>query len=158
LLYDEGRRDVVTILILGVKKPLEIEVPVGEILLKGCQDVENPVVNPPSATNALPLLPAVLERLGYRWDALKGSYNVPADVDARIRSTVLVPPQHGTLILVDQKNHVYSYEATSGYLGKDQVTFLVDADGRRLKYVVMLAVVKHIDEHGSSACERMGLS
>ena len=122
----------------------------------GCQDVGNVKFYAKSAFNSMPLLPVVLEHLGYRW--VGNSYNVPEEIRATIKSGVYDAPKHGVMKLIDAAHHVYAYEATLGYVGKDTVVFWVEVSGKRFKIVQNLAVVDSINDRGQPLCNSMKFS
>ena len=122
-------------------------------IFKNCFDVENTIGAAERPFNEFPLLPGILERLGYRWDG--ANYNVPPDVEAQIKSSVIETPKHGKVTLVDAKYHIWAYESDPNYLGKDRVSFVVEANGKRFKIVLDLAVVQGINESDDPACIKM---
>lgn len=122
----------------------------------GCQDVGNAKFYAKSAFNSMPLLPVVLEHLGYAWTG--HDFNVPNEVNASIKSGVLEVPIHGRIVLRSAANHIYSYEAEPNYVGQDKVIFWVEVSGRRFKIVQNLAVVDTINERGAPLCQSMKFS
>ena len=79
------------------------------------------------------------------------------------KTTVLEPPQHGTITgpeitsddtLDDKKQYVrdnfkgtFHYRPNPGFLGNDQVTFLVEVAGQKVKVITKLIVQKEVNDN-----------
>jgi Matrixin len=124
-----------------------------KIFKEGCLDVNNAPGASESAFNQFPLLPEVLDHLGYKMSG--GYYNVPPDIFAQIKSYVVEAPKHGKVTLTSAKHHVWAYESTPDYLGKDRVSFAIEVNGKRFKIVLDLAVVAGVNENDDPACIKM---
>ena len=120
---------------LGVVKPRKT--------FSVCTGVENPVTFYGSATNDVPILPHVLEQLGYKWNG--SDYVAPRGRSVPLASGILTMPKHGTMKLSDEKHHLYWYEAEPGYLGRDFAVLWIRVGNQSYKLRLRLDVVRNLD-------------
>ena len=103
--------------------------------------------------NAYSPLGVALEHLGYHWDNKTGNFNVPATIARGIKASVFKEPENGNIIPTSGK-YVWDYVAYAGFEGKDQVTYLVEIQGKRFKVIVNILVHEVIpDPNDPPACE-----
>lgn len=119
-----------------------------EKALQGCKDVETIVKD--SAINELNPSYIVFKHLGYQ--VKNGDYNAPQSVKDSVKTSLLKPPAHGTL--VPQSFNFWTYQGEDNFEGKDQATFLVGIVGKRYKVVVNYLVHEVVDDKAvPPACE-----
>lgn len=129
---------------------------VDEEIVSFCKDVgifEGDVVS----QNAYSPIGVVMERLGYSWDNKKGGYNSPPGLFEAIKTSIVVPPQHGTMEKVF--THTWGYRANPEYEGIDRVVYLVEVGSKRFRVVSNLLVWSGANEFVSE-CKKtfpMGL-
>lgn len=63
------------------------------------------------------------------------------------KATLVKPPQHGQVYLLDEGSHHWSYIPPEGYTGVDQVIYLVEKQGSRYTVIVNFWVLPAIDEN-----------
>ncbi|AKJ30105.1 hypothetical protein [Caldimonas brevitalea] len=122
---------------------------------KICQDVESEV--DAEGVNSLMVVQAVAGALGYKYDPGKGEYIISPDDFKRIADQVEVVsgPQHGAVVKVSGSYPYWRLVPDFGYVGKDKVSFSVDANGRRVLLTIDLLVSKVINERqdGQQDCD-----
>ena len=126
-----------------------------EVILTGCQDVDSTFEN--SAFNSLGVLGGeVFRRLGYPWSSAEQMYVVPPKALAGMKVTILQSPQHGTVERAAPNLGWWQYKPVPGYVGKDKVSFLVEAEGRCFKITWNLLVHEVVDENANPPeCEKV---
>ena len=114
-----------------------------DLILQNCEDVQTP--DNPNGVLGGGLAPAASVRRYFN-----ETQNQLIDVTAA-KVTVLEPPKQGTIVGEWQSkkfSRAFSYEPRRGFLGTDQITFLVEVDGKRVKVVTKLYVVPVADDKG----------
>ena len=69
------------------------------------------------------------------------------DDEGEVRVSIIENPMHGVLQATDGNG--YYYFPDTGYIGKDQVTFLVEMGGRKYKAVHYVQVMEIVPEYYS---------
>lgn len=97
----------------------------------------------------------VFKYLGYQ--VISGDYNAPQSVRDSVKTSLLKPPVHGTIVpLGSGEFHGWGYHGNAGYEGKDQATFLVEVSGKRYKVIINYLVHKVVDDKAvPPECERV---
>ncbi len=123
--------------------------------LKACQDVESAISGP--GVNNLLVVQQTAGALGYKFNKENGRYDQSAKEFHRIADLVRVVsrPLHGSVVRMDGDFPVWQYIPEVGYVGKDRVSFFVEANGKRVLMTYNLWVTPVINERqdGHQDCD-----
>jgi hypothetical protein len=117
--------------------------PKPDMTLSDCVDTQTPD-NPGGQLGGV-LTPAV-SLADYWSEKLRKQLSV-----SDVKVSILKGPEHGKIAGESKDKfigHSFVYEPNPGFLGKDKVTFLVEADGKRVKIVTTVIVVDQVGLDG----------
>ena len=150
MMVDMNVNPVSTIQIVAASQAINANaVPVAAAPLKelnGCQDVESGLTG--AGVNNLPVVQQFSGALGYKFNKKKGYYDQSPKEFHRIAELVRVAshPQHGSVVKMDGDFPVWQYVPDAGYVGKDRVSFFVEANGKRVMMTYNLWVTPILNE------------